>query len=227
MQRLLHPDPEEVQEFMANHIFCPSLQATISQQQCQINQRRARTAGWEDALNIFAYDPCKTCPRATNSVSAKAKARENQQKCNKCGKWVDLKGFDTNPKTKKPYRTCRRCRAVEAKAQTSPDLSGHSDLPLATVTSDASTLLLHKRSVIEFEINKYPFVQFLSSPLRIRPLSERTQSKRVCKLTSKGNSRNPNYTIAIARVARELGIPPGEVYVLKARKDGCLLLRST
>lgn len=226
MQRLLHPDPEEVQRILAQHIYCPYLEARISPQQCRVNQKRAQSASWEETYNIFAYGACRSCAGVELEIP-KPQARKNTAKCNKCGRVLSTQRFDLNPKTQERYRTCKRCRAPEVKtSRRYPQTSSLPDLPVATVTADASTMLIHRRSIIEFQINDYPFIQFLKSPLRMRLLSQRTQGPRVCKITSKGNTRHPNYTVAIARIARELGIPAHEVFALKARKDGTILLRA-
>jgi len=224
MQRLLHPDPDEVQRILAQHIYCPHLEATISPQQCRVNQKRAQSTSWEETYDIFAYGACRSCA-GIELETPKSQARKNTMKCNKCGRVLSVQRFDLNPQTQERYRSCKRCRAPEAKAlRRYPETSPLPDLPLATVTADASTLLINRHSITEFQINAYPFIQFLKSPLRMRLLSQRTQGPRVCKLTSKGNTRHPNYTVAIARIARELGIPAHEVFALKARKDGTILL---
>lgn len=226
MQHLLHPDQDEVQRILDQNIYCPSLQASISPQQCRTNQERAQKIGWNDRLNIFAYEPCLQCNGTGDTILGQSNSRERKRKCNRCGRIKSLQSYYTNPETGQLYQVCRTCRSQQherEKRQKKPTLR---EQLIASVTQDASTILFNRLSVTTLELYKFQFVQFLPKPLRIIPLLEKREEPFVCKITRKNSNRGYSYTASIAKVAKHFGIPAHTMFTLEQRKDGAILLNS-
>ena len=105
---------------LQNTFYCSRLRARITQEQCQINHKRANQDGqfWAEKMPGVSLKKCRGCP----GVNGEAREEEmdielnvDQRKCNMCGRTKELEAYFRPVKGQedqidpKRVKTCIRC----------------------------------------------------------------------------------------------------------------------